>query len=60
MLIGSDGSVQRVTIKQVSDNTAFQLQALAYAKTLNFKAAQKNGQPVKAWVEVMLRPFHKK
>ena len=58
--VGADGAVQRVMGKQISDNTQFHVAALTYAKTLTFRPAQKNGQPVKAWVEVMLRPIRKK
>jgi hypothetical protein len=56
ILVSQEGSVQRVMSKTISNTSAFHGLALAWAKTLTFRPAQKDGQPVKAWVEVMLRP----
>jgi hypothetical protein len=57
VLVSPEGAVQRVISKQISNSSDFHLQALAFAKTLTFRPAQKDGQPTRAWVEVMLRPI---
>ena len=59
VLVGTDGTVQRVIGRQISDNTRFHVQALNFAKSLTFKPGQKNGQPVTAWIEVPLRPIRR-
>jgi hypothetical protein len=56
VLVQADGTVGRVTSKQISDNPSFHLKALEFAKTLTFRPAQKDGQAVAAWFEVLLRP----
>jgi len=60
VLVSPEGNVQRVISKGISNDSKFHLLALNFAKTLTFRPAEKDGNPVRAWVEVMLRPTRNK
>jgi outer membrane biosynthesis protein TonB len=60
VLVSEEGKVIKVSGKQVSNDPMFHVKAMTFARTLEFKPAQKNGTPVRAWHEVMLRPTRNK
>ena len=60
VLVSETGTVLLARGKQISNNPNFHMQALTFAKTLAFQPAKKDGQPVKAWAEVLLKPTRNK
>ncbi|HTT68388.1 MAG TPA: protein kinase [Gemmatimonadales bacterium] len=50
--------LQAVPASRPSPCTAFQAQVLAQALDFHFSPARKGGQPVSAWVQVVIRPAH--
>ncbi len=55
VLVGADGTVERVVSKVPGDPIQFHIAAINFAKTLPFQPATKAGAPVKAWVELPFR-----
>ncbi|HXY18776.1 MAG TPA: TonB family protein [Gemmatimonadales bacterium] len=54
--VGADGQVENVVALQTSSETDFSNAALAAARSLKFNPAQKSGQPVEAWTQVLISP----
>jgi hypothetical protein len=60
VLVSEEGKVLRISGKQASSDPTFHVKAMTFARTLEFRPAQKDGRPVKAWAEVLLRPTRNK
>jgi hypothetical protein len=56
LAINADGIVERILIKSPSDNPQFTLEARRFAQSITYNPAQRNGEPVGAWVEMLFRP----
>jgi hypothetical protein len=54
--VRADGSVEFVTVLTPSNDVAFTVLAVEFAKSIEYNPAQKDGQPVTAWTQQLFYP----
>jgi TonB family protein len=54
--VKADGSVETVTVLTPSDDAAFTVLAVEFARSIEYNPAQKDGQTVAAWTQQVFYP----
>ena len=54
--VRADGSVEKVTVLTPSNDPAFTVLAVQFARSIEYNPARKDGQPVTAWIQQLFYP----
>ena len=54
--VSAEGKAARTLGLQPSNDPSFHIAAIKFARDIQYKPADKNGQPIAAWVRVVFRP----